>query len=89
MRAAGVLFNVVEIVGDAVVLVDMADAVEMHFLAAGAAGDAVTVDDPVQPFMKHIPAFRAAYANLGIFELFLVRIEHGGILRPSRMVQNH
>ena len=77
MRVAGVLFDVMEIVGDAVVLVNVANAVEMHFLAAGAAGDPVAVNDSAHPFMKHVPAFRAADPHLGVFDLFLMWIKHG------------
>ena len=77
MRVAGVLFDVVDIVGDAVVFVNMADAVEMHFLATGAAGDPVAVNDPIEPFVKGPTAFRTADTDLGIFEFFLVGIEHG------------
>jgi hypothetical protein len=77
MRVAGVLFDVMEIVGDAVVLVNVANAVEMHFLAAGAAGHPVAVNDSAHPFMKHVPAFRAADPHLGVFDLFLMGIKHG------------
>ncbi|MEI9805928.1 MAG: hypothetical protein WDN48_18060 [Pseudolabrys sp.] len=41
---AGVLFDVVDVVGHGVVFVDMADAVEMHLLAAGAADNPVAVN---------------------------------------------
>jgi hypothetical protein len=89
MRVAGVLFDVVDVVGDAVVLLDMADAVKMHLLAARTAGHPVAVDDPVQPFVKGRAAFRAADSDVGIFEFFLVGIEHGNDLRKERIARNY
>ena len=73
---AGVFFHVVDIGLDAVVLVDMADAVEMHLFVAGRAAHAVAVDHTVQPLVKGRPALPATDAHSDIFDFVLVRIVH-------------
>jgi hypothetical protein len=74
---AGVFFDVVDISLDAVVVVDVADAVEMHLFVAGRAGHAVAVDHPVESFVKGRPAFPAANPNPDVFDVMLVWIGHG------------
>ena len=73
MRVAGVLFDVVDIVGDAVVLVNMADAVKMQLIVAARARDPVAMDDPVQPLVqrneivKWIPAGKGHDSHPNMF----------------------
>ncbi len=63
VRATSVLFYVMDVVGNAVVVVDMADVVEMHLVMAARAAHAVAVDHPVQPLMERGAAFRAAHPD--------------------------
>src|SRR5665647_996638 len=78
VRTVGMLFHVVDVGGDAVVLADVADAVEMHLFVAGRAAHAVAVDHPVQPLVKGGAALRAAHPHPCILDFFFVRIVHGG-----------
>jgi hypothetical protein len=81
MRVAGALFDVVDVIGDRIVVVDMADPAETQVLAAGRAGYVVAVDDAIEPLMERDAAIRAANPNLHILDFVLMRICHGCRLR--------
>ena len=86
MRVPGALFDVVNIVGNGVVVVDVADAGESQFLMAGRALHGIAVDDPRQPLVETGTAFGAPDLDPVILDFMLVRIGHGivsgGILHP-------
>jgi len=76
MRMAGVLFDVMDIGGYRIVIVDVADAVEMHLVVAAWANHAITVDHPAQTLVKGDPAFGAANADFVMLNLMSVRVGH-------------
>ncbi len=71
------LFDVVDIGGDGIVFVDMADAVEAHLVMAARANDAVAVNHPVETLMKGGPAVCATNADFMVLDFMRVRIGHG------------
>jgi hypothetical protein len=77
MRMAGAFFDVVDVGGDTIVFVDVADAVKTHFGVTAWANHAVAVNHPVQPLMKCGSTLRAANADFVMFDLVGVRIDHG------------
>jgi len=77
MRVAGSLFDVMNIGGDGVVFVDVADAVEAHLIVTARADHPIAVNHAVEPFMERDPAFRAADADFMMLDLVSVRIGHG------------
>ena len=89
VRTVGAFFHVVNIGGDAVVLADVADAVEMHLFVAGRAAHAVAMHHPLQPFVEGGAAFRAAHPHPDVLDFFLVRIVHGGRPLLARMRPNY
>lgn len=84
MGMAGMLLDVMDIGGDAIVFVDVTDAVETHLVVAARADHAVAVNHPVQTLMKSGPAVPAANADFVMLDLMGVRIGHGVALSLSR-----
>ena len=90
MRMPRALFDVVDIVGDGVVVVDMADAGKPQFFMAGRALHGVAMDDPMQALVEIGAAFRAPDLDPVIFVFVFVRIGHvavsAAITRPKRLM---
>ncbi len=70
-------FDVMDIGGHRIVVVDVADAVETHLVMAARAHHAIAVNHPVQTLMKRDPAVGAANADFVMLDLMGVRIGHG------------
>jgi hypothetical protein len=83
VRVPGALFDVVDVVGDGVVIVDVADAAESQLFMAGRALHWIAMDDALQPLVEVGAAFRAADLDPVILDFVFVRIGHGVAPTPN------
>ncbi len=84
VRVPGAFLDVVDVVGDRVVIVDVADAAEPQLFMAGRALHRIAVDHPLKALVEVGAAFRAADLDPVIRDFLLVRIGHG--VAPRRNV---
>ncbi|MFY9695566.1 MAG: hypothetical protein WA776_21760 [Xanthobacteraceae bacterium] len=76
-------FDMMDIGGHRIVVVDVADAMEMHLVMAARTNHMIAMNHPAQPLVKRDPAVSAANVDFMMLDLMGVRIGHGR--RPFAM----